>query len=259
LNIKEYLRPQTLKEANELLENAVVIGGGVFLHQSSRNIDCVLDLTKLNLDFIVEKEEAIEIGAMTTLREIEKSSLIKENFDGVLSKTAASIMGVQLRNAATLGGSVYGKYGFSDVLTTLLALDARVELYRKGNISLEDFLESKRDKDILMKVIIQKGNYRTSYQGFRNTNTDFSIINASAALKNNGVRICVGARPLVAKTAYCAMDYISKNEINEVSAIKAGEIAAEELDFGNDMRATAEYRRELCKILVKRCIMEVLF
>ena len=65
-------------------------------------------------------------------------------------------MGVQFRNMATVGGSVWGRFGFSDVLTLLLALDTEVELYQGGLVPLEEFASRKPDNDILVRVHIRK-------------------------------------------------------------------------------------------------------
>lgn len=260
LNIREYLRPEKLEEAYELIKDggALIIGGGAFLNLADREVNTAVDLSRLGLDYIREKGDQLEIGAMTTLREIELSSEIRNIYNGLISKTVSEIMGIQLRNAATLGGTVFGKYGFSDLLTSLLGVGARVELYKGGVMELEKFLENKHESDILLKVIIKKSNSRAVFRSLRNTAADFSILNVSAVKEDGAIRICVGARPGIAKLAAEAMEFINGVEPSEENSAKAGEIASEKLDFGSDLRGSAEYRRELCKALVKRCIMEVL-
>lgn len=259
MNIKEYFKPSHLDEAYELLQQkkGVIIGGGAFLHLGKRDIEAAVDISGLGLDYIKEDGGYIRIGAMATLREIENSSLLQQKFDGILSKTAAIIMGVQIRNMATIGGCVAGKYAFSDLLTSLLALDAEVILYKNGTMSLEKFMGEKIAKDLLVEIIIKDEKKKASYKNVRNTSTDFSILNAAAANCGSSIRIIVGARPGVAMVAAKASEYISKASLNEESAIYASEIASQELEFGSDLRGSAEYRKEICKALVKRCIMEV--
>jgi probable selenate reductase FAD-binding subunit len=260
LNIKEYFKPSHLDEAYELLQQkkGVVIGGGAFLHLGKRDIDAVVDISGLGLDYINEDGGFIHIGAMATLREIEESGLLKQRFDGILPKTAAIIMGVQIRNMATIGGCASGRYGFSDILTSLLALDAEVKLYKNGIMSLEQFIESKIAGDILVEIIIKDDVQKAAYKNVRNTATDFSILNAAAVKDGNDIRIVVGSRPGAAAISKGASEYISKVSLDEENAVKASEIAAGELDFGTDLRGSAEYRKELCKVLVKRCLMEVI-
>jgi CO/xanthine dehydrogenase FAD-binding subunit len=259
MNIREYFKPASIEEAYRLLQDkkGTIIGGGVFLHLGKRDIDAAIDLTELKLDFICEKNGYIRIGAYATLSEVENSELLKQNFSGILSKTAGIIMGVQIRNIATIGGCVCGKYGFSDLLTSLLALDAQVELYKHGSMSLEKYLESKTSGDILMAVVVKKEDIEAAYSNLRNTSTDFSILNTAVSKMGKSFRICVGARPSTAVLAHKAAEFMEGAELTEENAIKAGEIAAEELEFGCDLRGSSSYRKELCKALVMRCIMEV--
>lgn len=261
MRIKEYLKPVSLQGAYNLVKNeqAIVIGGGAFIRLGDREIEKALDLSNLNLSFIEDKGDEIEIGAMTTLRELECSKILKTEFDGMLSKAVSEIAGVQIRNMATIGGSVFGRYGFSDVITPLMALNTYVEFYNLGRAPLEDFLESKsKIEDILVKIIIKKDGRRGKFLSIRNTAGDFSILNAAVSKKENEFKVVVGSRPLGAKLSREAMEFINNAEINEENAKKAGELAAENLSFGEDLRASETYRKELCKALVKRGIMGVI-
>lgn len=261
MKIKEYLKPVSLQEAYNLVKNeqAVVIGGGAFIRLGDREIQKALDLSNLNLSFIEEKGDEIEVGAMTTLREIECSKILKTAFDGMLSDAVSEIVGVQIRNIATIGGSICGRYGFSDVITPLMVLDTYLEFYNLGRVPLEDFLESKyKIDDILVKIVIKKDGKRGKFLSIRNTTIDFSILNVAVSKKDNEFKIAVGARPLMAKLSIEAMEFISKVELSEENAKKAGELAAKHLSFGEDLRASAIYRKELCKALVKRGIMGVI-
>ena len=98
----------------------------------------------------------IKIGAMCTLRQIEECEALKEMYGDGIAESVRHIVGVQFRNQATVGGSIYGRFGFSDVLTAFLALDTFVELYDGGTIRLSEFVNRKPDKDILLSVIVRK-------------------------------------------------------------------------------------------------------
>ena len=81
------------------------------------------------------------------------------NSSGInIAKALSPIVGVQFRNQATVGGSIFGRYGFSDVLTVLLAMDTFVELYNGGTVRLSEFVNRKMDKDLLISVIVRKSN-----------------------------------------------------------------------------------------------------
>ena len=78
-------------------------------------------------DTIGETEEAFSIGAMATLRDIEMHEGLNAYCDNAARNAVKDIVGVQFRNMATVGGSIWGRFGFSDVLTVFLALDSYVE------------------------------------------------------------------------------------------------------------------------------------
>ena len=74
---------------------------------------------------------------------------------------------MQLRNLATVGGSLYSRFGFSDVLTMFLVLDAQVELYKGGIVPLSEYAERPKDRDILVRIIVPKKNAKFNYQSVR--------------------------------------------------------------------------------------------
>lgn len=262
LRINSYLRPKSIEEAyNELNSegNNVVLGGGAYLRLGNRKIDKAIDLYGLNLNYIMEYDDFIEIGAMTTLREVETSEILKNNFDGIVNKAASVIMGVQLRNVATVGGTVGGRYGFSDFLTALLSLDTTVELFKKGEVSLEEFLSSSQtSRDIITKIKINKSITKASFKDLRNTATDFSILNVAVSKNVDNFKIVVGSRPGVATLAYKSMNLINSSQNPNENIDNLCNSLVEELKLGSDLRASVAYRKEVAKVLVKRALMEVL-
>ncbi|MNI41753.1 putative oxidoreductase [compost metagenome] len=158
----------------------------------------------------------------------------------------------------TVGASVYSKYGFSDFITALLALDTEVELYKGGRLSLQDFLIKPYEKDILTKIYIKKTERKASYKSLRNSKSDYPILNVTVSKLNDDFKIVVGARPATAKISIDASKFLSQEGFSEASLNKALDIMSSELIFGTNMRATYEYRQAISKVLVKRAIMEVI-
>ena len=261
LTIDEYAMPASVAEAYARLtaeRNAVIVGGGFFLRLASRRIGAALDLSRAGLDFIRETDDSVEIGAMTRFSELEKSAVLQTNLAGLIPATVAHLPGTQMRNMVSVGGTVYGKYGFSELLTSLLALDCRVILHHGGGISLTDFLAAKgKTVDVVEKVVIKKQQLHASYQMFRNSAGSLPILSVAVTRGGKDYRIAVGGRPGVAALAAGAMEFLQDSEATEEKAAKAAEMASAALDFGNDRRATAAYRRELCRVLVKRALMGV--
>lgn len=260
---KEYAMPENLEEAYKLLTSKktnYILGGCAWLRMGNRRMTTAIDLSLCGLDFINETEDTIEIGAMTSYRTVEKSEILHNYFNGCVSKCISSIVGTQFRNTVTVGGSVFGRYGFSDFLPTLLALDTTVVLYHKGEVALEDFMKmSYQEKDIVVKVVIQKNGAVESYQHFRNSDTDFPVLNLALSKSTQGYKVVVGARAEKAVLAPKTSAFLSSADWSDrVAVIKeAQELLVSEVKFSGNMRASAEYRRYISQILLKRAIEEV--
>jgi len=254
----DLLQPDTIAEAYEVLmekRNNGILGGCAFLRLGSSRIGTGIELSKLNLDYIIEQDEYIEIGAMTTFRSLETSGVLQEYFNGVISQAVSHIIGVQFRNVVTVGASVYAKYGFSDLITALLALETEVELYKGGRMPLLQFLEQAYEKDLLTRIFIKKSQRRAAYGNLRNSASDFPIVNVAVSCLDQVWRIVAGARPARAKIAVQASAALTagNHNVDEIAAI-----AVEELAFGTNARGTAQYRKAVCQVLITRAIQEVL-
>ena len=198
ISIKEYRKAESLEEAWELNQKRAnrIIGGMMWLKMSRGRVQTAIDLSGLGLDTIEERDDAFVIGSMVTLRQLETHPGLDAYTDGAVKEALRHIVGVQFRNGATVGGSLFGRYGFSDVLTLFMTLDAEVELYKGGVIPVSVFAEMSYDRDVLVRVIVKKKPEKYYYQSVRNTDTDFPTLTCGAALTADGsLRLCFGARP----------------------------------------------------------------
>ena len=197
LKIKNYVKAESLEQAYELNQKrtACVLGGMVWLKMGNRVVTTAIDLSGLGLDTITETESEFVIGCMTPLRDLELHQGLHTYTKGAIRESLRHIVGVQFRNCATVGGSIWGRFGFSDVLTMLLALDTEVELFKGGRVCLSDFVKMPKDRDILVRIIIKKTPLKVAYLSQRNTKTDFPVLACCIRLSENGVRAVYGARP----------------------------------------------------------------
>jgi len=266
LDMKKYVAPESLEEAwnvYNMSPSNTILGGCAFLRLGKKRIGTGIDLCNLDLEYIEEHETFIEIGSMTKLREIETSQRIRSYYGDFFENSVKDIVGVSFRNTASIGGSVFGRYGFSDVLTALLAAGAEVDLYKGGYMTLERFLSAPPKFDILVAIRLPKNkDNRSHYEAIRHSKGDFPILNAGLVMTSRGCTIAVGARPMRAQIAHKASEYlndiINNNEsINEEVIKHTAMLASRELTFGSNMRASEEYRNHLCQVLVSRCIKEV--
>lgn len=275
LQAKEYVRPSSLEEAYQLCRrrSSVVAGGMMWLKMENIPKQTIIDLSGLGLEGIEEDEEKFSIGAMTTLRMLETHQGLNREFDNIFKECTRHIVGVQFRNGATVGGSIYGRFGFSDLLTCFLALDAYVELYYGGVMPLAEFAAIPRsvtERNILVRIMIKKDKRKALYRTVRRSSTDFPLIACCVARKGEKWYISVGARPGRAQvaeieafgdaasrgTASRATDFRKEEGTEEDWRKQEAERIAEEgaaaFSYGSNLRASGEYRRILAETLIKR-------
>ena len=247
ITIQKYVRAQSLEEAWQLNQSKRnrILGGMLWLRLGKGSVNTAIDLCDLGLNTIEETEEQFSIGAMATLRDIELHEGLNTYTGRAIAKAVNDIVGVQFRNMATVGGSIWGRFGFSDVLTVFLALDCYVELYKGGIIPLEQFAKMKKDNDILVRLIVKKTPCKVVYNSMRNQRTDFPVIACAVAQMNGEYRASIGARP--------ARAMLIRNDKAEDFASFVAENAPTE---GN-IRGSAPYRTHLIRVLVERSMTEM--
>lgn len=254
MTIREYKRAESLEEAWRLNQKRPnrVLGGMIWLKMENINVGTAIDLSGLGLDTIEETDDGFSIGAMVTLRQLELHPGLAAYTDGAVRESVRHIVGVQLRNLATVGGSIYSRFGFSDVLTMFLALNASVELYKGGVVPLAEYAQRPYDRDILVRVLVPKENARVVYQSVRNSQTDFPVLTCAAAkLADGSIRTAIGARPGK------AVLYTAAPEAGETAEEFAARFAAEvkaDIKTESNLRGGAEYRRHLAGVLTKRAV-----
>ena len=244
ITIQKYVRAQSLEEAWQLNQNKrnSILGGMLWMRLGKGSVGTAIDLCDLGLNTIEETEEQFSIGAMATLRDIELHEGLNAYTNCAVANAVKDIVGVQFRNMATVGGSIWGRFGFSDVLTVFLAMDCYVELYKGGIVPLELFAKMKKDNDILVRLIIKKTPCKVVYHSMRIQRTDFPVIACAVSHMNGQYRASIGARParamlLCSKQAEGFADFVAENAPTE----------------GN-IRGSAAYRTHLISVLVERSL-----
>ena len=271
----QYVRAQSLDEAYELYQKKpnFVLGGMLWLKMKNKTLGTAIDLCDLGLDQIDEDENEFRIGAYATLRQIETHEALNAYTHGAIAESVRHIVGVQFRNVATVGGSIWGRFGFSDVMTIFRALGAKVQLHKAGIMDLDEFVALPRTtRDVLVSVIVPKNAKGIVYLSQRNQSTDFPVLTCAVANRSGRYVAVIGASPYMAEPVWDEdgiLDGITgaksdgnkaltENSENNEKIEKFAGYVADHIRFGSNIRAGAEYREMICKVLTRRAVKQSL-
>ena len=271
----QYVRAQSLDEAYELYQKKpnFVLGGMLWLKMKNKTLGTAIDLCDLGLDQIDEDENGFRIGAYATLRQIETHEALNAYTHGAIAESVRHIVGVQFRNVATVGGSIWGRFGFSDVMTIFRALGAKVQLHKAGIMDLDEFAALPRTtRDVLVSVIVPKNAKGVVYLSQRNQSTDFPVLTCAVANRSGRYVAVIGASPYMAEPVWdedgildCLADAktdgnaaLTDNSETNAKIDKFSEYVAEHIRFGSNIRAGAEYREIICRVLTRRAVTQSL-
>lgn len=274
-----YLAPQSVTEVVQLLDTygnkAKLLAGGTDLIPLMKDRvltpTAIIDIKRLAGISHIEwnTEEGLKIGALTTITEIFKSSLIKEKYPS-LHKAAESFGTTQVRNMATIGGNICRSSPSADTIPPLLASNARVKLVgTKGErvVALEAFFTGPGTNvarnEMLVEIIVPPmgDGYGMSYKKIARTAEDLAKINCAVTVGvENGVcndmRIALGA---VAPTAVRAKNVESAlvgKVLTEPTVASACVLIPKDISPITDCRSQADYRIRISQVLIKRMVIE---
>ena len=271
----QYVRAQSLDEAYELYQKKpnFVLGGMLWLKMKNKTLGTAIDLCDLGLDQIDEDENEFRIGAYATLRQIETHEALNAYTHGAIAESVRHIVGVQFRNVATVGGSIWGRFGFSDVMTIFRALGAKVQLHKAGIMDLDEFAALPRTtRDVLVSVIVPKNAKGIVYLSQRNQSTDFPVLTCAVANRSGRYVAVIGASPYMAEPVWdedgildgitgaktVGNKALTENSENNEKIEKFAGYVADHIRFGSNIRAGAEYREMICKVLTRRAVKQSL-
>lgn len=278
-----YLAPKTIDEALSLLAQykakARVIAGGtdIIPKLKRREIgapEYVIDLKGIaGLDDIKYDASGLSLGALVTIGAVETSPLIGEKF-AILAQAAQSMASPQVRNRGTIAGNICNAVPSADLAPALLTLGAKLKLIsRKGErtVSIEDFFTGPNQTVLNNEEILQEIQIPTpppNSQGVYLKLTprramDLAIVGVAVVIiPKDGIckdiRIALGAvapTPIRAKKAEAVL---KGRKFDDKVIEKAAQTAAGEARPIDDHRASAEYRRDMVEVLVKRAIKQAI-
>jgi CO/xanthine dehydrogenase FAD-binding subunit len=248
--ITTYHRPTTLEEALNLLTqpNTVPLGGGTLLSRPGAEPISVVDLQSLGLDSITQKGNDLEIGAACTLQSLLEAKECPETLKTAIKLEAP----INIRNSASVAGTLVTSDGRSTFATMLLAMDAKIEQVVSANSKAEyqtstisELLLLQPGK-LITKIIISL-NIKTAFEFVSRTPADKPIVAAALAQWNSRrTRLTLGG---YGKSPMLAMDGTEADGL-EIAANNAYQEATDEW-------ASAEYRMDVAATLAGRCLEKI--
>lgn len=277
-HIRSFRQPTTTQEAIRLLagqegEACLLAGGTDVVLRAGPSVRVLVDISRLGLSYIKRKGNGLRIGATTTMAALEESVLVRLTADGILAKAAASCGSPQTRNMATIGGNLANASPAADTATPLLVMDAEVVL--KGlrtvrTIPLDKFFagphQTTAHRELLIEIVIPGSRPQTTFavQRLARTEMDIAIVSVAAAIRWDSAKRCTAVRIALGAVAPCSMrarraESILEGQVaNDALVQRAAEMAAQEISPITDARASADYRRHVSQVLVRRALEECL-
>ncbi len=276
---EHYHAPKTISEAEELLKKyegeARVLGGGTDLLLDIKQgnhppVKALIDITKVEgLNTITVEDGYAVIGAGVTHTQVTKSQVLAAQAT-CLVEGCGVVGGPQVRNVGTLGGNVAHALPAGDGTTSLVALDAEVEVLQDGEQKRVNILEMYKGpgeslldstKDILLKFIVplsQTGEASAFQRVMRPQGVALPILGCASWLKLNpeqeieSARICIGPLSPTPMRVTIAEDLLKGKRIDGDMLARTIELARKELKpRTSKYRATAGYRLEMIEVLLR--------
>jgi len=279
----EYYSPTSIDEALELLEkyreDAKIISGGtdliVFMRDKLLKPKYLVDIKKIpELRRIEYREgDGLTIGAAATFKSILEYPKVKEKYR-VLWEAVRTIGDMILRNRATIGGNICTASPAADSAPALLVLDARVRILNKKDglreVPLEKFFTGVKKTilqpfDLVKEIFIPeppKNSYGKYVKKMRVHSEDLSVVGVAGLAYRDGdepiVRLAYSSvAPTPLRVREVEEVFKEKGSLDE-KIEKAVKIASEKVSPISDVRASAEYRLNLVKVVTRRLIKELL-
>ncbi len=274
-HVRTFYQPGSVAEAVRLLnqkgEHTVLVAGGTDLVlRAGRSVTALVDISHLGLSFIKRDTRSLRIGATTTLSELVEARAAQHLADGILVQAASACGSVQTRNVATVGGNLANASPAADLAVPLLALDSQLMLQglrTRRKVPITEFFSGPHETvaraALLTEIIVPlppPGAW--SFVRLARTETDIAVVSAAVGLQLDRERRCLGAKIALGAVAPQPMRAVNAESVFPGKILtrevieNAAEIAMAESQPISDLRASADYRRDMVRVLVRRALYD---
>ena len=269
----EYFEPTTLGEAAALLARyggrAQPLAGGtdllVELKEQLRRAECVVNIKRIpGMDTLsYDAREGLRIGALVTAREVELSDFVLKHYVS-LAQATRELGSIQVRNRATIVGNICRASPSADTLPPLIADSASLRIVgAKGErtVRLEEFLTGPGKTALAVDELVTElvlpppapGTRKVYIKHGRRKAMELATVGVAVTL-NADVKIVLGAVAPTPMRARKAEDLLRGRTLDEKLIAQAAKAAADESRPISNVRASADYRREMVEVLTRRAL-----
>lgn len=224
----------------------------------------LLDLSRIDgFSSLTKQEDTYLIFPGASFRTLEEEAPL-----GALATAARGVGGPAIRNRATLGGNLIAASPEGDGCVATLAIPSRVELrsltHGARMVSIDDFFGPEEGKtalrpdELLTKILVPKG-WRSVWSevGIRTGASHSLVCSAIGQAPTGEVRIALGGAGPSVRRAKGAEAEIARGELGDAAIKRATDALAAEIHPVDDWRASADYRRAMCAVMVRRLLISL--
>ena len=280
----EYKSPRTLEEAGSILQSyqgkAMIMAGGTdtinplkdhALDDDFEKPECIVDIKNIpGLDQITyDREAGLHIGALVKLLDIELSEPVRKYYPS-LAEAAHVIASTPIRGKGTMVGNVCNASPSADSVPSLIVLDAVIDIFGPDgtrSVPIEKFFTGFKTLDLAVGEIVtgirippMAENTKAAYikHAFRKA-MDLAIVGVEAQITLEedicrDAKVALGAVAVTAVRSPHAEEILIGSDLSEEILEKAGEAAMEDCRPIDDVRASAEYRKDMVRVFTKRAV-----
>lgn len=273
-NLAEFQYPESVEAALALLaaspgEARPLAGGTSLVFAADPRTRVLVDLSRAGLRSITLAADGLHLGAMATARAVGRARAVADAGLAGLAEAAAACGSRLLQNQITVGGNVVGLYPWSDLPPVLLALGAVARLRSAAGareMSVEDLVarhprRQLKPGELMVEIVVPPAPRHggSAFLTFGRTAVDYTLCDVAVALELGGdaikaARVVVGGLRLFPGRLCAAESTLVGEQPVEAVFAAAAAAAMAEVQVANDFRASREYRRELCGVLVRRVL-----
>jgi CO/xanthine dehydrogenase FAD-binding subunit len=275
--IKEFVEAKTISEAVELLKKPgarILAGGTTFFEFYERgllsDVETIIDIGRAGLDYVVEEPKYYRVGAHTTLEELRRNSLFDAPQYQALAEAIQKVEPVQIRNVATIGGSLCSALPQYDPPIALWALNANVVIVgadQERVVPAREFSKGFLSPDLAVGELVKEisipkygRGVGSSYQKLGRTRFDYGIVTVASLLEVdadgvfNNASVVLGnyheERPF--RAVEVERGLIGHKASSETISEAVG--ALDDTSPPSAIHASSEFKKKLAKTLVTRSL-----